>query len=483
MRIVYTVAIAIFTLSSTSIADFRDQLKVEHSPPERTGPLGGFAAVVESIAPSVVSIHTSKRVSPRSYMPQFDLFDDPFFKRFFGDPFQPSPDQRQSRPAPKVSGLGSGVIVTPNGYIITNNHVVDGADEIEVRLPSSDKDYDAEVVGRDAATDIAVIKIKATGLPAATLGDSAKIKVGDTTLAIGSPFGLNQTVTSGIISAVGRTDLRIVGYENFIQTDASINPGNSGGALVDNQGRVIGINTAIVSRGGGNVGVGFAIPINMAIGIVDQLIESGEIERGYLGVMLSNVSEDLAKGFGVEPHGALVNEVMKDTPAEKAGLRAGDIIESYDGDDVSDVSHLRLKVAQSTPGSKKTVKILRDGKSKMLDIKIGKLPKEAIAGSGWGDEGDSQLLEGVKIDNLDAEKRQQFDVPSNASGVIVTAVDPSSLAAEAGLQMGDVIVEVNRREVNNVSEALKARNDANGEVLLLRVINANGSRFIAIQIK
>ena len=329
------------------------------------------------IAPSVVSIAVSKKVQAIPAAAP-DILNDPFFRDFFGgriDPRQLQPQQPRRQQQPRQQGMGSGVILTSDGYIATNNHVVAGADQIEVTLSGSRKTYDAEVIGADEATDVALLKIDAQQLPAATLGDNSQIRVGDTVLAIGNPFGLSQTVTTGIVSALGRNNLSITDYGNFIQTDASINPGNSGGALIDNKGRVIGINTAIFSRSGGNQGIGFAIPINLAVDIMARLSADGQIERGYLGVMLTNLTPELAKGFGVEPEGALVNQIMADTPAADAGFEEGDVVVAYDGKPVKNMAELRMRVANTRPNSKVKFDIVRNGESKTLGVKIGLLPR------------------------------------------------------------------------------------------------------------
>jgi serine protease Do len=355
------------------------------------------------------------------------------------------------------------VILTEDGYIVTNNHVVTGADEILVTLPDAKKPYKAEIIGQDPQTDLAVLKIDAKGLPAITAADSSVLKVGDTVLAIGNPFGLTQSVTTGIVSALGRTNVSIVDYENFIQTDASINPGNSGGALVDNKGRLVGINTAILSRTGGNVGIGFAIPINMVANIADQLIGNGEIQRGYFGVLLGELTPDLAEAMGMaDNEGVLVNEVLPNTPAAEAGLRNGDVI---------------LPVI-----------VQRNGKEVSLEVTIGRLPSDGIASIPRNNQDPqsnpadpTDIIEGVTIENLNERYRQQLGIDSQMDGAVITEVQPHSEAAAQGLQPGDVITEVGRQSIASVSEAMKARDEANGNLLLLRVWREGVGRFVALK--
>lgn len=464
------------------------RLQVDPTPPDREGPLGGYAAIVEDVAPSVVSISTSKVVE----QPNMENFfgDDPIMRRFFGVPRPGGP--QAPRNAPKQQGLGSGVILTTDGYIVTNNHVVSDADEILVTLPEDPKKpRTAEIVGQDPRTDLAVLKIDADNLPTITAADSTALKVGDTVLAIGNPFGLSQTVTSGIISALGRSNVSIVDYENFIQTDASINPGNSGGALVDNKGRLVGINTAIISRTGSNVGIGFAIPINMVVNIADQLIGSGEIERGYLGVMLGELTPDMAEAFNVPgDRGVLVDQVLPDTPAERAGLENGDIITSVDGAEAADVRKTRLVVSNKRPNTEVTFGLLRDGKPKEIKVTIGLLPSEGLASLRPGSNRPSssqndpaapqELIEGVTVENLTPEARSQLGFDMERSGVLVAKVAPGSAAAEKGLQRGDIITEVGRRDIGSVGEATDAIRDINGKVALVRVWREGIGRYVAL---
>ena len=443
-----------------------------------------LAPIIKEASPSVVNIHTSKKVKVMSRLMPY--FDDPLFRQFFGDPWgghDPVPRERREQ------ALGSGVILSEDGYILTNNHVVDGADEIKVSLADDKATFDAKVIGTDSHTDIAVLKVEGRKLPAITLTDSDKLEVGDFVLAIGNPFGVGQTVTAGIVSAKGRGGMGIVDYEDFIQTDASINPGNSGGALVDAEGRLVGINTAILSRSGGNQGVGFAVPINLARYVMERLITDGKVTRGYLGVMIQPVTLDLAKEFKLADNtGALVGEVTKDSPAEKAGLKEGDVIIEFNGRKVTDSRHLRLMVSQTAPGTKATLKVFRDGEEQTRTAKLGELPAEGLAKAGggggrsWGGSGKGDALRGTEVADLDARTRRQFDIPSTVRGAVITAVEPDSAAAEAGLRPGDVIVEINRRHVTSADDALEFNSQNKGDRLLLRVWRDGGSRFAVIDV-
>lgn len=474
------------------------RLKVDSTPPDRTGALGGYAPVVEKVSPSVVSIiatRSSRLTSGTAgaQSPFDELFKDPRLAPFFQNPRGQSPRAPQTpQHSPRAYGQGSGVVLTTDGYVLTNNHVVEGADEVEVAFDDNGRKYEAKIVGRDPQTDLAVLKIDdADGeFPAAVIGDSAQLKPGDTVLAIGNPFGLSKTVTSGIVSALGRSNLNLTdgGYENFIQTDASINPGNSGGALIDNRGRLIGINTAIFSRTGGNVGIGFAIPVNLAVDIADSLINDGEVSRGYLGVLLGPLTPELAEALAVEQQGVLVNDVVSNAPAQKAGLENGDVITHYNGRPVNDVSKLRFEVGGSSPGDKGEFTIRRNGKEKTLNVELGRLPSReklaaAIGSTGRQAEKTAEFLDGVKIAPLGEQIRSKPGARTS-SGVLVTEVDPSSAAAEAGLRAGDVISEVARTRVASVDDAVKAVEKASGggSALLLRVTSSDGSsRYLAVK--
>jgi serine protease Do len=436
-----------------------------------------FAPVIKKVGPSVVNIYAAKRIR-QDVSP---LMRDPFFRRFFGLPEEGEPGRRP--PSRLEQSLGSGVIVSEDGYLLTNNHVVEGADEIKVVLQNERKEFDAKIIGRDPQTDIAVLKIEAKGLPAMTLTDSDKLEVGDVVLAIGNPFGVGQTVTMGIVGATGRGGFGIVQYEDFIQTDASINPGNSGGALVDADGRLVGINTFIISRTGGNQGIGFAVPINMARSVMDLLVREGKVTRGYLGVQLEpEITPDLAKALELsERRGALITEVVDDSPAAAAGLKPGDVIVEFNGRKVDDRRHLQLSVAQTPPGSKAELKALRDGKEKTFTLTVGEFPSSQLAGREGADEGQTaDVLAGVEVSDLTPQLRRQYSVPQGVQGALVTDVEADSSAAEAGLRPGSVILEINRRPVAGANDAVRLGNGARGPSVLLRVWSNGGSRYLVI---
>jgi serine protease Do len=381
--------------------------------------------------------------------------------------------------------LGSGVIVTTDGYILTANHVVEGADEVKVALASGDKEFTAKVIGNDPLTDIAVLKIDVRPpLPAITLTDSEKLEVGDMVLAIGNPFGVGQTVTMGLVSATQRGGFGITGYENFIQTDAAINPGNSGGALVDAEGRLVGINTAIISPSGGFNGIGFAVPINMARFVMERLIQEGKVRRGYLGISIQPLTPELAKEFGLpdESSGVLVGGVTPGGSAAKAGVRDGDVVVEINGTRVRDMRNLQLLVAQAAPGSKINLKLLRsEGRGrkaveKTIAATLAELPAEELFGSGRarGQQQPEQpteydALDGVEVSDLDARTRRQLSLPNQVSGALVSNIDPNSNAAEAGLRPGDVILEIDRQPVKDAQAAVKLSENAKGDRILLRV--------------
>ncbi len=375
------------------------------------------------------------------------------------------------------------MIVSSDGYILTANHVVEGADKVKVALASGEKEFDAKIIGTDPATDTAVLKVEGKDLPAVTIADSDKLEVGDVVLAIGNPFAVGQTVTMGIISALGRGGFGINNYENFIQTDAAINPGNSGGALVDAEGRLVGINTWIISRTGGSQGLGFAVPINMARYAMERLISDGKVTRGYLGLWLQpEMTPELAKQFNLPNlNGALVTTVDKDSPAAKAGCKEGDFVTEFNGQKVKDMRHFRLMVSQTAPGRKVTLRLLRDGKEKTLTATLAEMPKDALARSGElqpGERGQSKAdaLDGVEVTDLDAQARREGNVPGSVRGALVTKVDPDSNAAEAGLHEGDVIIEIDRQPVRNADEAVALSEKAKGDQILLRIFRAGEGR-------
>jgi serine protease Do len=427
--------------------------------------------VANASKPAVVNITSTTTVHMRGFQSPF--FDDPFFRQFFGNQFRSFEMPKDF----KQSGVGSGVIVDGEGYILTNNHVIKDADDIKVKL-SDKKTYKGKVVGTDPKTDLAVIKISANNLPVMKLGNSDELKVGDKVIAIGNPLGLNQTVTSGIISATGRADVGIADYEDFIQTDAPINPGNSGGALVNVKGELIGINTAIFSTSGGYQGIGFAIPSNMAKVVMENLIKHGKVIRGWLGVSIQPITPDLAKELGVKDEkGALVADVMEGSPAEKSRLKRGDVIIELDGKAVTDITSLRNMVAGINPGKEVTIKYLRDGNSKTVKVKIEELPAQTQQQPGKFDN----QLNGVSVQNITPDVRKSLDIPQRVKGVIINDVDANSAAAGI-LTQGDIIIEVNRKKIGNIMEyqAIVSRIPSGQNILLL--IYRNGSNlFITLQ--
>ncbi|HWP47187.1 MAG TPA: DegQ family serine endoprotease [Candidatus Limnocylindrales bacterium] len=428
-----------------------------------------FRTVAKKVTPTVVNISVVQTIRPSQFGfrndPFRDFFGDDFFERFFGIP-------REF----KNRGLGSGVIVSEKGYILTNNHVVGKADEIKVTLADK-REFTAKVVGTDPKSDVAVIQIKARDLPVARLGNSDDIEVGDWVVAIGNPFGLNQTVTVGVISAKGRANMGIADYEDFIQTDAAINPGNSGGPLVNLDGEVIGINTAIFSRSGGYQGIGFAIPINMAKSIMQSLIENGKIVRGWLGVQIQPVTEDVARSFGLsKAEGVLVGDVTKGSPAERAGFKRGDIIIRYGNRDVNDPNQLRNMVASTPVGEKVPIEIIRDGHHQTLTVEIAELPAE-IASAGTPGKEVSEL--GIQVQNLTPDLASRLGYEGD-HGVVVVEVEPGSLADESGIQRGDLIKEVNRQEVRNLSDYNRAIAKAGKSDQILFLIRRGDSTFYLI---
>jgi len=457
---------------------------VEEAPVKRDGRFTtSFAPMIKKVSPAVVKVFTSTAARQNTSQNRSPL-DDQFFRRFFGDDF-PGGEQRRSR-TPRQNGLGSGVIVSEDGYILTNNHVVENADEIKIAL-NDEREFTAKIVGRDDKSDVAVLKIDAKDLPYLHLANSDTLEVGDMVLAIGNPFGVGQTVTMGIVSATGRGAMGL-DYEDFIQTDAAINPGNSGGALIDAEGRLVGINTAIISRSGGNQGIGFAIPVNLARSVMESLVKDGRVVRGFLGVNIQDVTPTLAKEFDLKDHdGALVADVTAGSPAEKAGLKAGDIITKLNGKPVRDSRHLKLQVAQISPNTKVPVEVLRDGATKSMTVQLKEFPRNELASSSrrGNDDGGSEAeetLKGVAVGNIDGRAREQLNIPSNLKGAIVTDIDESSAAFEAGLRQGDVILEINRKPVASADDAvqLSAMNDRKDSVLL-RVWSRGGTRYLVVK--
>lgn len=437
----------------------------------------GYASVVDPALPAVVNISSTKMVKQQNNIPGF-AFNDPFFRQFFGGQF----DRQQAAPqTEREYSLGSGVILNPDGYVLTNNHVVTGASDIEV-FTQNKKKYRAKLIGTDPHTDIAVLKIDATNLPSLTLGDSSKLKVGDVVFAIGDPFSIGETATMGIVSATGR-DLggAIEHYEDFIQTDAAINPGNSGGALLDLHGDLVGINTAIVTGGsGGNQGVGFAIPINMARNVMEQIVDHGKVIRGHLGVAVQSVDADMAKAFGLsQGGGALVAEVTPGSPAAKAGIERGDIILDLNGQPISAPEDLSVHIAELAPGTVAHLKVSRNGHTRDVEVTLNELSETTQASTGT--ENVTKALQGVQVQNLTPSIARDLGVSAGTPGVVITSVDPSSAAAAAGLDRGDIIQEVNRKPIRNVADYDRALSEVHNQSVLLLVSRDSTTRYVVIQ--
>ncbi|AEJ00089.1 protease Do [Nitrosomonas sp. Is79A3] len=456
-----------------------------------------FAEVARKVSPSVVLIQVERETEAAQISPfgfpfndgELGPFGDDLLKRFFGDRFPDMPrfNAPGKRPGKQrsVVGQGSGFVFATNNkllgnktYILTNNHVVEGNDKISVKFLDG-REFEAKIKGTDPKSDIAVIEIEASGLPAVQIGDYSQLEVGEWVVAIGNPFGLSHTLTVGVVSAKGRTSLGINDYEDFIQTDAAINPGNSGGPLVNLDGEVIGMNTAIFSRSGGYMGIGFAIPINLVERIANQLIEKGEVVRGYLGIMIQPLTADLAKSFDLKnDKGILIAQVTKNSPAEKAGLKAGDVIVSYQGRLVSEIGEFRNQVALAQPGSKVEFDIIRDGKQRTVSVKIEKLTDNKLAEQESSKSQSSEKL-GITVQTITADLAHQFEVKPG-EGVIVTEIAPGSIAAMAGINRGSVILEVNRKAVNTAAEFNRAvKSSANNKVLLL-IRENDVSRYVVL---
>ncbi len=457
----------------------------KEQPPLVTG-LPDFATIADRVGPAVANISTTSQAeSPQQQMQQQP---NPFgergggggggnnphefwepFERFFG----PMPKRQY-----KERSLGSGFIINRDGYILTNNHVVENAEKIVVKL-SDDKEYEAKIIGRDPKTDIAVIKIDgAKDLKPVPLGDSDSLRVGEWVMAIGNPFGLEHTVTAGIVSAKGRY-IGQGSYDQFIQTDVAINPGNSGGPLLNLKGEVVGINSAIYSRSGGNIGIGFAIPVNLAKELLPELEEKGKVTRGWLGVMIQKVTPEIAESLGIDhPHGALVADIMKDGPAREAGINVGDVIVEFDGHTVKDSNELPLLVARTGVGKSVSVTVLRDGKEKNLSVRIAELKEEGAEVA----HNDTQDQLGLAVQPLTPDIAESLGLDDDTKGVVVSGVEPGSVAEEAGLLRGDVITEVNREPVRDMAAYRKAISGiSKGKSALFLVRRGNNTIFIPLK--
>ena len=464
----------IATLSAVGISSAKETV-ISQDSVKTLGKLStALSEIAEAVRPAVVNISTTS-VETIEENPLGDMFNDPFFRRFFGD--QPGGGHPGQKRKFKSSALGSGVIVSAQGYILTNNHVVKNADEIKVILYDK-REFKGKVVGTDPRTDLAVVKIDAKELPILPFGDSAKLKTGDIVLAIGNPFGLNQTITMGIVSAVGRSNIGLADFEDFIQTDAAINPGNSGGALVNGSGELVGINTAIFSTSGGYMGIGFAIPSDMAKSVMESIIKHGKVIRGWLGVSIQNLSPDLAKSLGIkEKEGALIAGVESGSPADKAGLKRGDLVIEMNGNKITDVTNLRNTVAAAGPETKVEFRIIRNGKEQSIIVTLGEFREKKIVKKTSYDN----VLKGVTVQELTSSLRDKLGLQEGMSGVAVTEVASDS-PAQGLIQVNDVIQEVDRKPINTVQEydGIASKIGKHDTVLLL-IYREGGSAYLTIQ--
>lgn len=461
----------------------RDETPKLPTPPVETnttsaGVRTSFAEVVNRVSPAVVTIRTESRSrSPR----QFPFMDDPFFRRFFGDRLPTVPEQRQR-------GLGSGVIVSTDGYILTNHHVIDGAEEIEIEMTGR-QPLDAKLVGSDPPSDLAVLKINASDLTALALADSDKVQVGDLVLAVGNPLGIGQTVTMGIISAKSRrTGLSNGSFEDFLQTDAPINRGNSGGALVDSNGNLVGINSQILSPSGGSIGIGFAIPSNMARDVLDQLLKNGEVRRGHLGIVVQPVTEDMAANLSLNNvRGLIVSQIQPGSAAERAGMKRGDVILALNGNAVSDPNSFRNDVAGTPPGNTVTLRVLREGNEQELratleEFKVEERPVSPVRNNSSESRGDQTGKLGLAVQPLTPAIAQQLGISAETQGLVVVEIDPAGPAADSGIQRGDVIEAINQQPVRTVAEIRTALERSGDKPVLLLVNHKGTTIFLTIRL-
>ena len=457
-------------------------IKVDNAPINRDPKLGNsFAPIVQKVIPSVVQVNVSGRSTGAGRnLGGSDMQDQ--LRRFFGRQFPQMPEQPDG---PGEKALGSGVVISTDGYILTNNHVVENSKSIQVTLNDGRK-LNAKVIGTDPQTDVALLKVDANNLEPITLADSDSTQVGDMVLAVGDPFGIGTTVTEGIISANHRARVSSGegADEDFIQTDAAINPGNSGGALVDVEGRLIGINTSILSRSGGNQGIGFAVPANLCRWVADSLTAKGKVERGFLGVHIQTLTPELAKAFKVNRvNGAVVIDVSPGGAAEQAGFKSGDVVVEFNNKQIDSADQLKLQVAETPPGASIPVQVDRNGQVTNLTVTLKELTPDGLAKNEPAvGKGDHDALNGVGVGNLDKDAREELNIPSTVKGALITQVEPSSQAYEAGLRENDVILEINRQPIQSASDALKVTEGKGGSgETLVKIWNQNGTHYIAVQ--
>jgi serine protease Do len=481
VHILLSLTLVVFSFAScsgqNSLMSLAPAQPAQPAPVASVGVQSSYADLVSRVSPAVVTIRSTERARAPQ---QFPFMDDPTFRDFFGDRM---PQQQQ--PPQRVQGVGSGVIVNGDGYILTNHHVVDGALEIKVEL-TDNRTFTAKLVGSDPPSDLAVLKIEATNLPTLSLGDSDKVRVGDFVLALGNPLGIGQTVTSGIVSAKGRaTGLSDGSFEDFLQTDAAINRGNSGGALVNTNGELIGINSQILSPSGGNIGIGFAIPSNMARAVMDQLMKTGKVRRGMLGVTIQSIDADLAASLNLPAaRGAIVTSVTAGGPADKAGLKRGDVITAIDNQPVVDNNGLRNLIASKAPGSSVEVTARRGGRDQNFNVALAELPdrqgqREGEESGGNGGTGNERF--GLSVQPLTPESASRYGLDSDDQGLLVTRVDPVGSAANAGIRQGDLIQEVNRQPVKTVAEFSAAIQQSGAKPALVLVKRRNNVIYLTLK--
>ena len=475
---ILTIILASFSLAINAFAFTFDEMPSatkRQNPSGNSGVIHSYNDAISEVKKSVVNISTQKKVS--NNVLNHPMFNDPFFQQFFGDIYRNAPKDRVER------SLGSGVIVSKDGYIVTNNHVIDGADKILVSLPNSPKkEYEAKIIGKDPRSDLAVIKIAQNNLPYAKIGNSNELMVGDVVFAIGNPFGVGESVTQGIISALDKTNMGINDYENFIQTDASINPGNSGGALIDSRGALIGINTAILSRTGGNHGIGFAIPSDMVKKITKTLIEKGSIERGFLGVGIQDITDNLSNLYDGKS-GAVLVSVDKSSAAAKAGLKVWDLIIAVNNKPINSASELKNTIGSYPPNEVVEVRYIRDKKEYKAKVKLDKYTEKGeIASAQSGDKGAKNAKNsGLVVENIDRQMRQRYQIPSDFNGVIVSEVAENSAAQKAGFESGDIITQIEDIKINSVSDFNNAMKKYSGKTKRILVLQNNGLNTIILK--